>query len=239
MEADLPCRSTSSSAPASGIASNCCDRAARLGHPPAVQIVEARHAGCSLPRSSSADRAARAGTARLVPTRPPAGRSTRTRAVRPRAQRRTRDRSTRRSRPLRPGRSRDLSALLAEVAHCDRGEVVGADVIAGRPAHVVNLGRSRCAGTFDADPLFRPPGDSRLELGLGLDRIERESRWRLPQEYWRCRACAHVGAVYTFKLVGGGDLRRDPPRRRCPRCGRAQLQDAYERMRPGDETPQV
>jgi rubrerythrin len=59
----------------------------------------------------------------------------------------------------------------------------------------------------------------------------------MPQEYWRCPACAHVGPVYTFKLAGrmGGDLLRDPPRRRCPCCGRAQLQDAYERMRPGDE----
>jgi outer membrane lipoprotein-sorting protein len=46
----------------------------------------------------------------------------------------------------------DLTALLAGVADCYRGEVVGADVIAGRATYVVNLGRSRCAGTVDVDP---------------------------------------------------------------------------------------
>lgn len=46
----------------------------------------------------------------------------------------------------------DLTALLAKVAHCYRGEVVGEEVIAGRLAHVVNLGRSRCAGSLDVDP---------------------------------------------------------------------------------------
>jgi len=49
-------------------------------------------------------------------------------------------------------RAAGLTALLAQVAHCYRGEVVGPDMIAGRSTHVVNLGRSRYTGTLDVDP---------------------------------------------------------------------------------------